>query len=71
MDVMDFKEREKWLQQVGMNAKDLLLEYYSQKFLNATDDLNEAIFRKDTDSIAQAYMDAKSYHTLIKEIEKV
>jgi hypothetical protein len=29
--VMGLQEREKWLQQVGIDAKDLLLEYYSRK----------------------------------------
>jgi hypothetical protein len=64
-------EREKWLQQVGMDAKDLLLEHYSRKFLSATDDLNEAVFRKDADSIANAFANAKSYLAMLKEIEKI
>jgi hypothetical protein len=67
------EEREKWLQQVGINAKDLLLEYYSRKFIDATDDLNEAVFRKDTESIAEAFADAKSCLALIqtKIIKKI
>jgi hypothetical protein len=54
--VMGLQEREKWLQQVRIDAKDLLLEYYSRKFVNATDDFNEAVFRKDTESIANAFL---------------
>jgi hypothetical protein len=53
------EEREKWLRQVGMNAKELLSEYYSQKFMNATDIFNEAVFRKDVESIAKAFADAR------------
>ena len=65
------EEREKWLQQVGLDAKDFLLEYYSRKFLNATDELNEAVFRKDAKSIAKTFADAKSYLAMMKEIEKI
>jgi hypothetical protein len=38
--------------------KDFLLEYYSRRFLNATDELNEAVFRKDAESIAKTFADA-------------
>jgi hypothetical protein len=65
------EEREKWLQQVGMDAKDLLLEHYSREFLSATDDLNEAVFRKDAESIANAFATAKSYLAMLKEIKKI
>jgi hypothetical protein len=51
--------------------KDLLLEHYSQKFLSATDDLNEAVFRKDVESMAIAFANAKSYLAMLKEIEKI
>jgi hypothetical protein len=65
------EEREKWLQQVGIDAKDLLLEHYSRKFLSTTDDLNEAVFRKDAESIANAFATAKSYLAMLKEIKKI
>jgi hypothetical protein len=51
--------------------KDFLLEYYSRRFLNATDELNEAVFRKDAESIAKTFADAKSYLAMVKEIEKI
>jgi hypothetical protein len=65
------RKRKKWLQQVGIDAKALLLEYYSRMFLNATDDLNEAVFRKYAESIAKTFADAKSYLAMVKEIEKI
>jgi hypothetical protein len=68
---ISLEETEKWLQQVGINAKDLLLDNYSRKFIVATDDLNEAVFRKDAESIAEAIADAKSCLALMKEIEKI
>ena len=52
-------------------CKGLLLENYSRKILSATDDLNEAVFRKDAESIAVAFADAKSYLVMLKEIEKI
>ena len=59
------------MQQVGIDVKDFLLEYYSRKFLNATDELNEAIFSKDAESIAKTFADVKSYLAMVKETEKI
>jgi hypothetical protein len=53
-----------------MDAEDLLLKHYSRKFITAIDVLNEAVFRKDAESIAKALAGAKSYYALLKELEK-
>ena len=52
--IIGLDERENGCNRLEMMLKTLLLENYSHKFINATDDLNEAVFRKDIKSIAKA-----------------
>jgi hypothetical protein len=47
-----------------------LVRAYSRKFITAIDVLNEAVFRKDAESIAKALAGAKCYYALLKELEK-
>ena len=64
------EERENIIRKVRNDAKDLLIQYYRQKFVSARNEYEDAFSRSDGEKVAKAFTERIFNNNMLKMVEE-
>jgi hypothetical protein len=64
------EERENIIRKVRNDAKDLLIQYYRQKFVSARNEYEDAFSRSDGEKVAKTFTEMIFNNNMLKMVEE-